>query len=49
MSLRFPRQAEPLIVAAAFDNTPLIDNEDTIGVLDGGQAMGNDQGGTIFH
>lgn len=38
-----------LSVGALFGNAPTLHDDDPVGMLDGGQAVRNDQGGTSLH
>src|SRR5699024_3475408 len=40
---------EELVVGAAFHNVPLPQDQDEVCVLDGGQAVGDDEGGAVLH
>ncbi|MNN78519.1 hypothetical protein D3C81_1950820 [compost metagenome] len=35
-------------MCASFDDPPLFHDQDQVGFFDGGQAVGNDQGGAIL-
>lgn len=39
---------QQFVVAASFDNFTLVQYQDLIGVFDGAQAMGDDNGRTVF-
>src|SRR5258708_40292598 len=40
---------EELLVGAFFDDFAVVDDEDLVGVADGGEAVGDDEGGAALH
>ena len=36
-------------MGAAFYDLTMVQNTYLVGIFDGGETMGNDQGGTVFH
>ena len=40
---------DEFVVGAAFDDFPLAEDEDGVGVADGGKAVGDDETGAAFH
>lgn len=40
-------ELQQLAVAAAFDDFALLHNKDGVGVADGGEAVGDDEGGAL--
>ena len=44
-----PRVGDQFLVCAAFLDVALLDHEDLVGLADGAEAVGYDEGGTAFH
>ncbi len=44
-----PALGDELIVAAAFDDATVVDDEDAVGVADGGKTMSDDEAGAALH
>src|SRR3954451_20402219 len=42
-------QGEELFVAAGFGYVAVLEDDDLVGVADGGEAVGDDEGGAAFH
>lgn len=40
---------EELVVSAGFDDLPLFEDVDAVGILNGGEAVGDDDAGAILH
>ena len=36
------------VVVAAFDDVAITDDQDYVGIFDGGETVGNDEGGSAF-
>jgi hypothetical protein len=41
-------KGEEMVMGAVFDDTAVAENEDLIGVADGGEAMSDDKAGAAF-
>jgi hypothetical protein len=42
-----PTLVEQVVVGATFDDTAVLHDEDLVGVLHGGEAVGDDDGGAV--
>ena len=40
---------DQLVVVALLDDISVLEDEDDVGIFDGGQAVGDDEAGAVFH
>ena len=45
----FAMELKQSFMVPFFSNNSVLHNDDPVGIFDGGQAVGNDQGGSVFH